>query len=425
MNEKLKAMRAKIEENLAKLRAMLDLVDKEKREFTEEEVQAYAALEAETDKLEKEHEREEKQAIREARAGEREDVIYLADYNSRKQTPAKEFRNFGEFVYTIAYNKGDPRLRDLYHAYSAEFRAQTMGTGSEGGFNVPEQFRPELMSVPPQGAVVRPRARVIPAGDPPDAKITMPALDQTNGANMYGGVTVAAVAEAGTKTETSAKFREVALEPQEVAGWIRVSDKLLRNWGAASVTLATLLRQAMMGWEDYRFVRGTGMAEPLGIIASPARIVVGRQTASQVTWQDVRTMYSKLKFGGSPVWIASQTILPYLMTIADAGSNNLFVTAFAGAAGPVPATLFGFPILFNDRSPALGSEGDLMLVDLQYYLIKDGSGPFVDASPHVYFTSDQTVIRITWNVDGKPWLTEPLQLEGSAANTISPFVVLR
>jgi HK97 family phage major capsid protein len=181
----------------------------------------------------------------------------------------------------------------------------------------------------------------------------------------------------------------------------------------------------MTGWEDYRFLRGTGMVEPLGVINSPAAIQVSRQTANQVTWQDVRTMYSRAKFGGSLVWIASQTTLPFLMNIADGGSNNLFVTAFAGAAGAVPGTLFGLPLLFADRSPALGSTGDLVLADLQYYLVKDGSGPFVDASPHVYFTSDQTVIRITWNVDGKPWLTAPLQLEGSSSNTVSPFVVLQ
>jgi HK97 family phage major capsid protein len=375
--------------------------------------------------MEREHERLEKLALREGKAKAREDTLHLADYNSRTAPPPKEFRNFGEFIYTVAYNKSDPRLRDLYHVYSVAFRAQTMGTGSEGGFNVPEQFRPELLAVPPQGAVIRPRARVIPAGDPPDAKLSMPALDQTVAGNMYGGVTVAAVAEAGAKTETSALFREVSLEPGEVAGWIRVSDKLLRNWGAASVTLSTLLRQAMTGWEDYRFLRGTGMVEPLGVINSPAAIQVSRQTANQVTWQDVRTMYSRAKFGGSLVWIASQTTLPFLMNIADGGSNNLFVTAFAGAAGAVPGTLFGLPLLFADRSPALGSTGDLVLADLQYYLVKDGSGPFVDASPHVYFTSDQTVIRITWNVDGKPWLTAPLQLEGSSSNTVSPFVVLQ
>jgi hypothetical protein len=66
-----------------------------------------------------------------------------------------------------------------------------------------------------------------------------------------------------------------------------------------------------------------------------------------------------------------------------------------------------------------------VLVNCEYYLIKDGSGPFVDSSPHVHFTSNRTVIKIFWNVDGKPWLSEPLHLEGSKTNTISPFVVLK
>jgi len=66
----------------------------------------------------------------------------------------------------------------------------------------------------------------------------------------------------------------------------------------------------------------------------------------------------------------------------------------------------------------------LILADLSYYLIKDGSGPFVAASPHVYFTTNKTVIKIFWNVDGQSWLNDPLGLEGSVANTVSPFVVL-
>lgn len=416
--EKLKELRAKIEENLAKLRAMLETADAEKRDLTDEETKAYDALDKETDKLGLDLERMEKLAIRTAQADARKDEPYQPDFSKRKATP-KEFSCFGEFIHSVVYNRTDPRLSDLYQT-----RAQTMGSGTEGGFMVPEQWRGELLQIQPQEAVIRPRATVIPAGDPPDAKLTMPALDQSNAENIYGGVVVAAVSEAGTKAETDIRFREVSLEPTEVAGWIRVSDKLLRNWGAASTMLSTQLRKAIIGWEDYRFLRGTGIAQPLGIINCPAKVNVNRQTAGQVTWQDVRNIYSRAKFGGSLVWIASQTILPYLMNIADSGNNTLFVTAFAGASGPVPGTLFGIPIVFADRSPALGSEGDLVLADLNYYLIKDGSGPFVEASPHVYFTSNQTVIKAFWNVDGKPWVNNPIPLEGSTSNTVSPFVVL-
>jgi HK97 family phage major capsid protein len=418
--DKIKELRAKIEDNLAKLRGMLDKADTEKRDLTEEETQVYDALDKETDKLGKDLERMEKLAVQTQAAQARKEEPYQPDFGRRKAAAPKEFSSFGEFVYAVCYNRSDPRLQDLYQS-----RDQTMGDGTKGGFLVPEQWRGELLQIQPQEQIIRPRATVIPAGDPPDAKLTMPALDQTNAENIYGGVVVAAVAEAGTKGETDVRFKEISLEPTEVAGWIRVSDKLLRNWGAASSVLSTQLRKAINGWEDYRFLRGTGVAEPLGIINCPARVVVVRQTANQITWQDIRTMYSRMKFGGAPTWIASQTILPYLMNIADAGSNNLFVTAFNSAAGAVQTTLLGFPIVFADRSPAVGTEGDLILADCSYYLIKNGSGPFVEASPHVYFTSNQTVIKAFWNVDGKPWLSQPIPLEGSTSNTVSPFVVLQ
>jgi HK97 family phage major capsid protein len=84
--------------------------------------------------------------------------------------------------------------------------------------------------------------------------------------------------------------------------------------------------------------------------------------------------------------------------------------------------LMGYPIMWHERSPALGTKGDLTLADLSNYLIKDGSGPFVASSEHVKFTSNKTVFKIFWNVDGQPWLTAPFTQEGGFV--VSPFVTL-
>ena len=56
---------------------------------------------------------------------------------------------------------------------------------------------------------MRPRANVIPAGSPPDAGITMPALDQsgTNPGNVFGGMTFSWIEEGGEKPETDAELR--------------------------------------------------------------------------------------------------------------------------------------------------------------------------------------------------------------------------
>jgi HK97 family phage major capsid protein len=84
----------------------------------------------------------------------------------------------------------------------------------------------------------------------------------------------------------------------------------------------------------------------------------------------------------------------------------------------------GIPVLFHERVPGLGSKGDLCLVNFSYYLIKDGSGPFIRVSDQVQFLQDKSVFQILWNVDGKPWLEAPIAIEGSTTNTVSPFVVL-
>jgi hypothetical protein len=80
--------------------------------------------------------------------------------------------------------------------------------------------------------------------------------------------------------------------------------------------------------------------------------------------------------------------------------------------------------LFSERNPALGTKGDLTLLSPQLCLIKDGCGPIAASSEHIYFLSNKTVFKIVWNVDGKPWLTKPIGLEGATGSTISPFVIL-
>jgi HK97 family phage major capsid protein len=325
-----------------------------------------------------------------------------------------EWKCMGEFVHAVTYNKTDRRL--------LEAREQSMGVGAEGGFAVPAQFRPELLSVEAQGAIIRPRATVIPAGDPPDAPISMPALNQTSAQNMYAGTSVTWIGEGVAKPETDAELLEVTLTPHEVAAHVVLTDKLLRNWGAASAVISGLMRKAVVAAEENAFLSGNGIAKPSAMIGAPGSIAQARATASQISYTDVVNMMSKILMGGQFVWLASQTTLPQLANIRDAGNNNLWIqNASIGA----PGSLMGVPLFFMDRAPTLGNPGDLMLADLSYYLIKDGSGPFVDASDQVYFLNNKTVIKVFWNVDGKLWLTEPLQLEGGAAtDLISPIVTL-
>ena len=411
--EKLKEKKAQAVE---RMRALLDLAESETRDLTEAEDTEYKSLDASLAKIDKDIEREERLAEQEAAMSKPAKSVRLS--TKAQKTDPKEFVDLRDFLLSVVSRRDDPRLYDLY-----EEREQSMGTGTKGGFMVPEQFRPGLLAIDPQAAIFRPRAQVIPAGSPPDAAISMAALNQGAAKNMYGGVTVQWIAEGGTKPETDVDIRQIKLEPKEVAAHLVLTDKLLRNWTAAASVCERQLRLAITAAEENAFYSGNGVGRPLGITASPARINYARTTANQIAYADVVGMFARLKMGGNPVWIASQTTIPQLATMVDnaTGSNAVWMQS---AVPGMPPTLLGIPVLFHERSVALGTAGDLILADLGYYLIKDGSGPFVAMSEHVYFTTNRSVLKIFWNVDGQPWLDAPIPLEGSAANTVSPFIVL-
>jgi HK97 family phage major capsid protein len=401
-----------------------ELTITENRDFSEAEDSEYRGLESQADSYEKKIKREE--SIRSRRAAapmpERPDTrnapqMQVRDYDQR------DFSSLGEFLFAVRFRQSDQRLRGVEQR---EADAQAMGDGLHdstdgplGGYAVPEQFRAELLEVAQQGAIIRPRAFVIPAGSPPDAPIFMPALDQTDSRNRYGGVEVQWIEEAGTKPQTDFNLRQVELQPYEVAGHIVINDKLLRNWQAADAVSRRLLAGAITSATDTAFLTGDGDGKPQGFIGSSATYTVNRAEPNAIGYADVAAMYSRMLMGGSPVWIASQSILPQLLTMVDGDGRYIFQP---GAREGVQPQLLGFPIIWSERTPALGTAGDLSFVDLQYYLIKDGSGPFVAASEHVHFTTNQTVIKTFFNVDGKPWLTAPMQLENGYA--VSPFVVL-
>jgi HK97 family phage major capsid protein len=113
--------------------------------------------------------------------------------------------------------------------------------------------------------------------------------------------------------------------------------------------------------------------------------------------------------------------MPEISTMTDGNGRYIFINGDASKG--IPATLSGYPLKYTCKTPVLGTMGDLMLVDLRYYLVKDGSGPFVAASEHVHFVNNKTVIKCFWNVDGKGWLASPLTLEDGVTK-VSPFVVL-
>ncbi len=425
----LKELRAKRTKLVTDMRAMIASSEAESRDFTAEEIGAYDALKAEKDTLDKRISRLEDQdgfeaaltTTRPANAS----VPQLAAVPRRGAEARTQFENVGEFLHAVRFNPNDQRLQFNPHVGATDDNGEPLHSelrtddGPSGGFMLPPQFRDTLLRLSPQDAIIRPRAQVIEPGSPPDGPVTMPALDQTGSApgNMYGGVQVTWISEGAPKPRTDMKLREITLTPHEVAGTMLVTDKLLRNWQAANSLIEKQLRGAMAQAEDFAFLQGNGVGKPLGILKAAATYKVPRAQANKISYLDLVAMLARCY--GSGIFVYSKSCLPQLMTLQN--PNGQYIWAASAIPGQ-PSTLLGMPAIESNRNPVIGSMGDVWMADLGQYLIKDGSGPFVAASEHVYFEQNKTVIKAFWNVDGSPWLTGPITLENGYQT--SPFVAL-
>jgi len=109
-------------------------------------------------------------------------------------------------------------------------------------------------------------------------------------------------------------------------------------------------------------------------------------------------------------------------TIA-AGDIPAFLPLNMAAVANPPMKIFGRPYFVTEKMAGLGAANDIGVFDLSYYIIGDRSKLAIDASKHVYFTTNRTCWRFVIRVDGQPWIQSPLTPK-NGTNTIGPFVTL-
>ena len=87
-------------------------------------------------------------------------------------------------------------------------------------------------------------------------------------------------------------------------------------------------------------------------------------------------------------------------------------------------TLLGLPVIFSQHPAAFSSQGDVLLVDLQYYqTITKAAGLQTATSMHLYFDADAVAFRTTFRMDGQSKIAQAVA-PAKGATTLSPFVQL-
>lgn len=333
------------------------------------------------------------------------------------------FANLGDFTKAIWHRNPFPdnrlpEVRKVMDAYSSV-------EPSAGGFLIPETMRSEIMQLALEESIVRPRATVITLTTPTQS---IPFVDvTTHSGSVLGGMIFYWTEEGGTPTITEAKFGRVKLQANKLMGLAAVPNELWNDAAALSSWLMQALPKGIAFYEDLAFLTGNGTGQPLGVLESPALIAVDKeadQPADSILVENILNMFSSMLPGSlsRAVWIANINTFKELMTLSiSVGVGGLPVSLVDIRSAPL-MTMLSRPLIFTEKVPTVGDQGDIGFYDLSYYLIGDRQAVEVSTSEHAYFTSDQTALKPVERVDGRPWVQSAIQpVHGS---TLSPYVAL-
>lgn len=419
---------------VAEGKAMFDAAEAGGRDLTAEERTRDDAINARIGVLNADISREEARREREAAVGHPAPsagprITGLHDRRADKPWGGDaQMHGFGEFLQAV-YRAGSGQGTDVRLLYQAAGQGANEAVGADGGFLVPKQYGDDIAMRMHGGEILsRVAKRTLTSGN----SIELNVIDETSRAtgSRHGGVAGYWVDEGTAPTGSRPKFARQEWKPRKVACLGYATDELLADASLVEGIMFDAFSDELQFLAENAIVNGTGVGTPQGLLNSPALISVAKetgQTAATIEKANIDKMWARLysKSRQGAVWLINQDIEPQLydlQMVIGTGGVPVFLPP-GGLSDDPHGRLFGRPVISVEYCPTLGTVGDIILVNLQQYLLVDRGEPQQASSMHVAFTTDEMAFRVTYRVDGHlRWLSAITPFQGS--NTQGPVVAL-
>ncbi len=256
------------------------------------------------------------------------------------------------------YSKDTAVLKELK---TAQVKGMTEGTGSAGGYLVPQEFAAEINRIELDYGLVR-----------KFCYIKKMKGDVLNVPTLSTSVTVYWPGEATAGTASTPVLANVALTAKTMVGITVYSNELLEDADVSVVNeLTDLFAEAFAGEEDKQGLVGTG--SPFTGILSDSNVTVvtmasGQDTFPELTLNDLRDLITNVKSSVLPtaMYIMHRSIWGIIQKLTD---NSVHVSAFQNPIVPFPSPsnsggagdgfglkaagfLWGYPVYLNDQMPS-------------------------------------------------------------------------
>jgi len=363
----IQALREKRTEMAADARKLLDGVEPE--QWNNDHQQQYDRIADEIGNVDEQIKRHEKQL--EIEAANQRSIQDRADRGGISTDEAEARAHAERQIFHTWLRDGMDGLsmeqRQQVVAKAREVRnTMSTGTGSEGGFTVPQEFSATMLEALKEFGGMRDVATLLPTES--GAPMDWPTTDATSEEGEIVGENAAVTnqdATFGTKALGTHKFSSKT---------IAVPFELLQDSGIdLEAHITSRLQQRLGRITNRLFTDGTGTGQPEGIVTGAVEGKIGAtgQTVT-VTHNDLIDLKHSVDPAyrtNNPRWMFHDQTLKVIKKLKDDQGRPLWIP---GVATAEPDTIDGNPYVINQHMPVMAADAKSIIYgDLSKYIIRD------------------------------------------------------
>ena len=280
--------------------------------------------------------------------------------------------------------------------------ALQIGTDSEGGYLVPDEYERTLVEALEEENIFRQMAKVIKTSSG-DRKIPVVASKGT----------ASWIDEEGAYPESDDSFGQVSIGAYKLGTMIKVSEELLNDsvFDLQSYISREFARR-IGAKEEEAFFTGDGKGKPLGVLAATggAETGVTAASATAVTADELMDLYYSLKspYRKKSVWVLNDSTIKAIRKLKDNNGQYLWQPSLAAGT---PDMILGRPIKTSAYMPAMAAGAKTIAFgDFSYYWIADRQGRSFKRLNELFAATGQVGFLASQRVDGKMILAEAVKV---------------
>ena len=280
--------------------------------------------------------------------------------------------------------------------------ALQIGTDSEGGYLVPDEYERTLVEALEEENVFRQLAKVIRTSSG-DRKIPVVA---TKGTASW-------IDEEGAYLESDDSFGQVSIGAYKVGTMIKVSEELLNDSVFdLEAYISREFARRIGAKEEEAFFTGDGSGKPLGVLAATggAETGVTAASATAITADEMIDLFYSLKapYRRNAVWVLNDSTIKAIRKLKDNQGQYLWQPSLTAGA---PDLLLGKPVRTSAYMPAIAADAKTVAFgDFSYYWIADRQGRSFKRLNELYAATGQVGFLASQRVDGKLVLPEAIKV---------------